>query len=55
MFTLAESDRFYTSNFSMFDLTDGKLLWRQTVGVPGSGELRQLSLLTHRLPDKLLL
>ncbi len=52
---LPEADRFFSSNFAMFDLTDGKTFWRQTVGVPGSGELRQMSLLTHQLPDKLLL
>ncbi len=52
---LADLDRFYYSNYASFDLTDGKLLWEKTVGVPGSGDLRQVSLLTHELPDRLLL
>ena len=53
---LAAADRFFDSPATAFDLTDGKLYWRQTVGVPGStGDLRQVSLLTNRLPDKLLL
>ena len=53
---LSEADRFFDSPATAFDLTDGKLYWRQTVGVPGStGDLRQVSLLTNRLPDKLLL
>ncbi len=52
---LAEANRFFSSNTATFDLTDGKLIWQQTVGVPGGAELREVSLLTHRLPDKLLL
>ena len=53
---LAAADRFFDSPATAFDLTDGKLYWRQTVGVPGStGDMRQVSLLTNRLPDKLLL
>ena len=51
----ADADKFIGSTPVQFDLTDGKVIWRQDVGVPGSGELRQLSLLTHRLPDKMLL
>ena len=52
----ADSDRYFYSNFVTFDLTDGKLLWRQTVGVPGADDdVRQVSLLTHQLLDRLLL
>ena len=51
----ADANRYFFSNLAAFDLTDGKLFWRQTVGVPGSSDLRQLSLLTNQLPDKLLL
>lgn len=51
----AEADRYVGSAPVQFDLTDGKVIWRQDVGVPGSQEMRQLSLLTHRLPDKMLL
>ncbi len=50
-----EADRYVGSAPVQFDLTDGKVIWRQDVGVPGSQEMRQLSLLTHRLPDKMLL
>jgi hypothetical protein len=52
---LADLDRFYESNYASFDLVDGRLMWRETVGVPGSQDLRQVSLLTHELPDRLLL
>ena len=52
----ADLDRYFYSNFVTFDLTDGKLLWRQDVGVPGSSDdIRQVSLLTHQLVDRLLL
>ena len=51
----ADANRYFFSNLAAFELTDGKLFWRQTVGVPGSSDLRQLSLLTNQLPDKLLL
>lgn len=52
---LADLDRFYYSNYASFDLTDGKVIWQKTVGVPGEEGLRQVSLLTHELPDRLLL
>ena len=51
----ADAGRFFYSNMAAFELSDGKLFWRQTVGVPGSSDLRQVSLLTNQLPDKLLL
>ncbi len=58
----AEADRYFASNTAAFDLTEGKTIWQQTVGVPGGqgadragSGLRQLTLLTHRLPDRLLL
>lgn len=51
----AEMDKYIGSVPVQFDLTDGKVIWRQEVGVPGSQEMRQLSLLTHRLPDRMLL
>lgn len=50
-----EADKYVGSQPVQFDLTDGKVIWRQDVGVPGSQEMRQLSLLTHRLPDRMLL
>jgi hypothetical protein len=52
---LAEFDRYFYSNYASFDLTDGKTIWQKTVGVPGSDEVREISILTHELPDKLLL
>lgn len=59
---LPEAERYFASNFAVFDLSVGKTIWRQTVGVPlgdaaggGGGGLRTLSLLTLRLPDRQLL
>ncbi len=52
----ADTGRYYASNFVSFEMTEGKLLWRQTVGVPGTtNEMRQVSLLTHQLTDRMLL
>ena len=51
-----EADKFFYSNYATFDLTDGKLLWRQNVGSPTDvGSTRQVSLLTHTLLDRMLL
>ena len=51
-----EADKFFYSNYVTFELTDGKLLWRQNVGSPTDvGNTRQVSLLTHTLLDKMLL
>ena len=53
---LPEADKYIYSNFVTFDLTSGKTIWRQEVGVPGDrGDLREVSLLTHRLLDRMLL
>ena len=55
---LPEAERYFPSNFAAFDLSVGKTIWRQTVGVPpgdavtGGGGLRTLSLLTLRQPDR---
>lgn len=52
----AEADKFFYSNFVTFELTDGKLVWRQNVGSPTDyGSTRQVSLLTHTLLDRMLL
>ncbi len=51
---LADADRFYYSGNASFELTDGHVLWQQTVG-NGQGEVRQMSLLTHHLIDRILL
>jgi hypothetical protein len=49
----ADLDRFFTSAQDNIELTEGKLIWQQTVGVPegteGAGTYRTLSILTHRL------
>ena len=51
-----EADKYFYSNYVTFDLTSGKTIWKETVGVPGNpGDLREVSLLTHRLPDRMLL
>ncbi len=50
---LAQSDRYVTSRSAPVDITDGKVIFRQTVGVPpgrAEGSERKLSLLSHRLP-----
>lgn len=48
-----EMDRFFASNVQAFDLTDGRTIMRQTVGVPGTGELRELQLMSFQLPTRL--
>ena len=51
-----EADKYFYSNYVTFEMTSGKTIWRQNVGVPGGrGDLREVSLLTHRLPDRMLL
>lgn len=51
---LSDADRFFYSNNALFDLTDGHVLWQQTVGTP-KGEVRHMSLLSHRLLDRIML
>lgn len=50
----AELDQFFTSASATFEVSEGKLIWRQTVGIPegqeGAGEFRTYSLLTFRQP-----
>lgn len=48
-----ELDKFFASNVQAFDLTDGRTIMRQTVGVPGTGEMRELQLLSFQLPNRL--
>ncbi len=53
----AQSRRFYSSNPPLnIEITEGRMLWQQVVGVPdsdkGSGQTRTLTLLSHRLPDQ---
>jgi len=52
-------NRFFSSPPLAFEITDGRVLWQQTVGVPpGSGlpgRTRSYSLLAHRLPASTML
>ncbi len=52
---LADADKFFASSYATFDIAEGQLVWRQDVGVPGSNDVRQVSLLTFQRPDKLML
>lgn len=49
---LSEMQKYFSSPMTSFEITDGKLVWQQTVGVPageqGAGSYRSISLLTHR-------
>ena len=49
----ADAQKFFGSPTSNIEISEGKLIWQQTVGVPdgkpGAGGLRTLSLLTFRL------
>lgn len=53
----SETKKFYTSDPINLDVTDGKVLWRQTAGVPdgkeGSGDLREFSLVLFQKPQSL--
>ena len=51
----ADLAKFFYSPTRVFEVTDARPIWQQTVGIPGgvaaSGELRTYSLLTNRFPD----
>jgi len=50
-----ELGRYFSSPPLTIEITEGRLIWQQSVGVPvtdgGAGGTRILSLLTHRLPE----
>ena len=52
----AELSSYFASPPLTVEITEGRLIWQQTVGVPGgqgiSGTTRTISLLTHRLADR---
>jgi hypothetical protein len=52
----AELSSYFTSPPLTVEITEGRLIWQQTVGVPGSeglaASVRTISLLSHRLADK---
>ncbi len=49
-----QTNRFFNSPSLNFEITEGRVMWQKTVGVPdgspGAGTLRTISLLSHRLP-----
>lgn len=49
----ADLGKFFYSGTRVFEVTDARPIWQQTVGVPdgGSGDVRTYSLLTNRFPD----
>jgi hypothetical protein len=47
----ADLGKFFYSTTRVFEVTDARPLWQETVGVPGSGEVRTYSLMTNRFPD----
>ena len=51
----ADLGKFFYSGTRVFEVTDARPIWEQTVGVPegagASGEVRTYSLLTNRFPD----
>lgn len=51
----ADLGKFFYSATRVFEVTDARPIWQQTVGVPdgvaGSGEVRTYSLMTNRFPD----
>ena len=51
----ADLGKFFYSRAGVFEVTDARPIWQQTVGVPdgagASGEVRTYSLMTNRFPD----
>ena len=45
----SETQKYYSSPTTDLEITDGKLIWEQTVGVPGKQSSRTISLLTFRM------
>jgi len=49
---VAQNNRFYSSPSLNIEVTDGKVIWQKTVGVPegmpGAGTMRDVALLSHR-------
>ncbi len=45
-------NQYFSSNPPLnIEVTEGRELWEETVGVPGGGPVRTITLLTHRLPN----
>jgi len=50
----SQDNKYFSSPKLNIEVTEGRLLWQQTVGVPpgaGSGQSRTISILAHRLPQ----
>jgi hypothetical protein len=51
----ADLGKFFYSTTRVFEVTDARSIWEQTVGIPGGsaapGDVRTYSLLTNRFPD----
>lgn len=51
-----DAGRYFSSGKETIEITDGKVIWEKTVGVPegqeGAGQLRNMTLLKHRLPKE---
>jgi hypothetical protein len=49
----ADLGKFFYSGTGVFEVTDARPIWQQTVGVPqgASGDVRTYSLMTNRFPD----
>jgi hypothetical protein len=51
----ADLGKFFYSGTGVFEVTDARPIWQQTVGIPtgvaAAGEVRTYSLLTNRFPD----
>jgi hypothetical protein len=56
---VADLDRFFSSPILNIEITEGRLLWEETVGVPpghpAGGSSRTFSLFAHRLPSSTML
>lgn len=48
---VGDLNKFYSSKASAIEVTDGQLIWSQTVGTPGGGSQRKFSLLAHQQPE----
>ncbi len=48
----AAINRSFISNRVPIEITDGRILWSQTLGLPGTPDIRRLALLTARLNNK---
>lgn len=48
---VAELNRFFSSQPLGIEITEGRLLWQETVGVPDGPGSRTISVLAHRLPQ----